>query len=214
MTGRFRVPMTVVAMGVGVLMIGTGCTAKRVASNSGDQAESVKGKSGVETVKESPVASAQTPSPGGESRGPDGRGEQRIPAMLGSDSIPNNNAAAATAAAAIAANTAGLGDIYFDFDRYNIRTDAQPVLEADARWLRNAQGTSLLIEGHCDERGTLAYNLVLGEKRARSAKRYLEDLGIPGSRLQTTSYGEVRPFCKDRNESCWSKNRRAHFVVQ
>jgi peptidoglycan-associated lipoprotein len=71
-----------------------------------------------------------------------------------------------------------------------------------------------LIEGHCDERGTLAYNLVLGEKRAKATKRYLEDLGIPASRLITTSYGKEKPFCKDHNEGCWSKNRRAHFVVQ
>jgi peptidoglycan-associated lipoprotein len=129
--------------------------------------------------------------------------------MPGSGSVTIGSAAAATAP-----DVTGLSDIFFDFDRYNIRTDAQSVLEGDARWLRNEQRKSLLIEGHCDERGTLAYNLVLGEKRAKSAKRYLEDLGIPGSRIQTTSYGEVRPFCKDHNEGCWSKNRRDHFVVQ
>jgi peptidoglycan-associated lipoprotein len=135
--------------------------------------------------------------------------------MPGSASIPSNAVTRGSGRGASGApETTGPSDIFFDFDRYNIRTDAQPVLEGDARWLRNEQGKSLLIEGHCDERGTLAYNLVLGEKRAKSAKRYLEDLGIPGSRIQTTSYGEVRPFCKDHNEGCWSKNRRDHFVVQ
>jgi peptidoglycan-associated lipoprotein len=106
-----------------------------------------------------------------------------------------------------------LGDIFFDFDKHNIRNDALPVLDGNGRWLRSEQGKALLIEGHCDERGTLAYNLVLGEKRARAAKRYLEDLGIEGSRMRTISYGELRPFCKEQNERCWQKNRRAHFVV-
>jgi peptidoglycan-associated lipoprotein len=109
---------------------------------------------------------------------------------------------------------AGLGDIFFDFDRYNIRKDAEPVLQGNALWLRREAGRTFVIEGHCDERGTLAYNLVLGEKRAKSAKRFLQELGIPASRLRTTSYGEVRPFCKDHNEGCWQKNRRAHFAVQ
>ena len=94
-----------------------------------------------------------------------------------------------------------------------IRRDAQPVLEANAGWIKS-HGKSILIEGHCDERGTLAYNLVLGEKRARSAKRYLEDLGVSASRLKIISYGEVRPLCKDYEETCWRRNRRAHFAPQ
>jgi peptidoglycan-associated lipoprotein len=107
-----------------------------------------------------------------------------------------------------------LQDIFFDFDQYAIRRDAQPVLEADAGWIKNAAGKSILIEGHCDERGTQAYNLVLGEKRARATKRYLEDLGVSGSRLKIVSFGEIRPFCKERDETCYQKNRRAHFVMQ
>jgi peptidoglycan-associated lipoprotein len=107
-----------------------------------------------------------------------------------------------------------LEDIFFDFDQHTIRRDAQSTLSADAAWINSRSGKAVLIEGHCDERGTQAYNLVLGEKRARSAKRYLEDLGVPASRLKTTSYGEMRPFCKQRDESCYQQNRRAHFVVQ
>jgi peptidoglycan-associated lipoprotein len=87
-------------------------------------------------------------------------------------------------------------------------------MEQNARWLRAHKGQNVLIEGHCDERGTQAYNLVLGEKRARSAKRYLEDLGIPGSQLQITSYGENRPVCNEQTESCYQRNRRAHFVAK
>ena len=110
--------------------------------------------------------------------------------------------------------TLSLGDIFFDFDQYTIRRDAQSTLSANAAWINGRPGKAVVIEGHCDERGTQAYNLVLGEKRARSAKRYLEDLGVPASRLKTTSYGELRPFCKERDESCYQQNRRAHFVVQ
>ena len=83
-----------------------------------------------------------------------------------------------------------------------------------AGWLRANGNKTVLIEGHCDERGTLAYNLVLGEKRARSAKKYLLDMGVQVSQLQITSYGETRPFCKQANEDCYQQNRRAHFVTK
>jgi peptidoglycan-associated lipoprotein len=107
-----------------------------------------------------------------------------------------------------------LGDIFFDFDQFQLRRDALPVLDANVSWLREHGSKTAIIEGHCDERGTLAYNLVLGEKRARSAKKYLQDLGVPASQLQIISYGETRPFCKQQNENCYQQNRRAHFVTQ
>jgi peptidoglycan-associated lipoprotein len=110
--------------------------------------------------------------------------------------------------------TEALGDVFFDYDRYTLRNEAIATLEADARRLKARNGTKLLIEGHCDERGTLAYNLVLGERRAQSVKRYLQELGIPVSQLHITSYGKERPFCRDHREACWQQNRRAHFVVQ
>ena len=81
------------------------------------------------------------------------------------------------------------------------------------QWFRANGNMTVLIEGHCDERGTGAYNLVLGEKRARAAKKYLLDLGVSASQLQTTSYGETRPFCTQQNEDCYQQNRRAHFVT-
>jgi peptidoglycan-associated lipoprotein len=115
--------------------------------------------------------------------------------------------------ASTSTDLSGLGDIFFDFDQYHIRKDAAAILHGNAAWLHRERGKSFLIEGHCDERGTIAYNLVLGEKRARATKRYLQELGIASSRIQITSYGEVRPFCKEHNEGCWQKNRRAHFVV-
>jgi peptidoglycan-associated lipoprotein len=111
-------------------------------------------------------------------------------------------------------DASNLSDIFFDYDQYAIRRDAQTILGSNADWIKNRPGKAVVIEGHCDERGTQAYNLVLGDKRARSVKRYLEDLGVPTSRMKTTSYGEIRPFCKERDESCYQQNRRAHFVVQ
>jgi peptidoglycan-associated lipoprotein len=92
--------------------------------------------------------------------------------------------------------------------------DASPTLDTDARLLKAENGWKLIISGHGDERGTSAYNLVLGERRAQTVKKYLEDLGIPSSQMQIVSYGKEKPFCNDHSEDCWQKNRRAHFVVQ
>jgi peptidoglycan-associated lipoprotein len=112
------------------------------------------------------------------------------------------------------AKPAELGDVFFDYDRAAIRGDAKPVLEADAALLKAGSDWTLLIAGHCDERGTAEYNLVLGERRAQAAKQYLEDLGIPGGKIQVTSFGKEKPFCSEHSAECWQKNRRAHFSVQ
>lgn len=106
-----------------------------------------------------------------------------------------------------------LADVYFDYDRFIIRSDARAVLEANARRLKAENDRKLLIEGYCDERGTVEYNLVLGERRAQSVKQYLQDLGVPSSQIQITSYGKEKPFCTDHSEPCWQSNRRAHFVL-
>ena len=105
-----------------------------------------------------------------------------------------------------------LSDIFFDFDRFVIRDDARSGLEANAGLLKSQSGVKILIEGHCDERGTSAYNLVLGERRAQAAAQYLRDLGVPSSQIQITSYGKERPFCAEHSEACWQSNRRAHFT--
>ena len=106
-----------------------------------------------------------------------------------------------------------LKDIYFDFDKYDLRADARDVLKANAGWLKANASARVEIEGHCDERGTNEYNLALGAKRAQAAKDYLASLGISQARLSTISYGEELPVCKEQNEGCWQKNRRARFVV-
>lgn len=104
-----------------------------------------------------------------------------------------------------------LSDIFFDFDRFVIRNDAQSVLETNAGVLKSQSGEKILLEGHCDERGTSAYNLLLGERRAQATAQYLRDLGIPSSQIQITSYGKERPFCTEHSEACWQSNRRARF---
>jgi len=105
-------------------------------------------------------------------------------------------------------------NIHFDFDKYNLLPLARQILQRKAEWLRNNPNVSVIIEGHCDERGTNEYNLALGDRRAESAKTYLINLGITGSRLTTISYGEERPVNPGHNEVAWAKNRRAHFTIE
>lgn len=104
-------------------------------------------------------------------------------------------------------------NIYFDFDRYNLKPEAVRVLDAKAAFLKAHPELRIQIEGHCDERGTSEYNLALGERRARSAQQYLVRVGIEQSRISAVSYGEERPFDPGHNEEAWAKNRRDHFVV-
>lgn len=106
-----------------------------------------------------------------------------------------------------------LGDIFFDFDRSDLRADARDILRKNAEWLKNNPSVRVEIEGHCDDRGTNEYNLALGAKRAQSARDYLATLGIPGDRLSTISYGEEIPACREAGDSCWEQNRRARFVI-
>lgn len=108
---------------------------------------------------------------------------------------------------------AGLHDVYFGYDSWTISEEGRRALATDAEWLR-AHGTAQLkIEGHCDERGSSAYNMVLGEKRAKSVRNYLMELGVRRERLAVVSYGKERPFCVSRSESCMQQNRRGHLVI-
>lgn len=211
---RVGLQITVVLVSLGLILMTAGCAGKRGGSASGDEslAEREKGGAGggVESVKQDRVASVDSPLTESDLPSQQGtRGGGRL-----APSTPGGESSMAGKGSGPSVDGAGVGDIFFDFDQYSIRKDARSVLDSNAKWLRNEPGKSVLIEGHCDERGTLAYNLVLGEKRARTTKRYLEDLGISASRMQITSYGEVRPFCREHNDGCWQQNRRAHFVVQ
>ncbi len=105
-------------------------------------------------------------------------------------------------------------DILFEFDSAKLSDEAQQILRNKAGWLRENPRAQVIIEGHCDERGTNEYNLALGDRRAFSAKSFLVDLGIDESRLTTVSYGEERPLDPRSVEDAWTKNRRAHFVIK
>ena len=111
-------------------------------------------------------------------------------------------------------NQGPLDDVFFDFDSSDLGSRARETLEVNSQWLRSNPNHLLLIEGHCDERGTNEYNLALGERRAKSAMNYLVSQGVQASRITIISYGEERPACTEKNEECWSRNRRAHFLVK
>ena len=109
--------------------------------------------------------------------------------------------------------TDNLKDVFFDFDKYDVRPNDAKILDANAAWLKSNDNL-VLIEGHCDERGTNEYNLALGERRAKSTMNYLVAQGVQASRITIISYGKERPTCTEHTESCWAQNRRAHFLVK
>jgi peptidoglycan-associated lipoprotein len=116
--------------------------------------------------------------------------------------------------AAMAKKALEADDIYFDFDKYNLKPEAIKVLDKKVALMRENSQAKVLIEGNCDERGSNEYNLALGDRRANAAKSYMVKAGIAGNRLSSISYGEERPVCKEHTEACWAKNRNDHFVVQ
>ena len=149
------------------------------------------------------------------------------PAMAPAPAAPSGDATTAPATAAPSTATPAarppvaefrsvpeLKDAFFDFDKYDIRPADAKVLDANATWLKANANNLVLIEGHCDERGTNEYNLALGERRAKSTMNYLVSQGVQASRITIISYGEVRPTCSEKTEECWAKNRRAHFLVK
>jgi peptidoglycan-associated lipoprotein len=185
---------SIVGLCLSLMILAAGCAGKNVSSSSGDAA-SRAGQTKSEEIK--PDAIKPIPLE---------RSFER-PA----DTAPPSNLALSPNADV---DSQALGDVFFDYDRFHVRKDAMPVLDANAGWLRANGSKTVLIEGHCDERGTVAYNLVLGEKRARAVRKYLQDMGAQASQLQITSYGETKPICKQQNEDCYQQNRRAHFAIK
>ena len=104
-------------------------------------------------------------------------------------------------------------DILFDYDKYTIRADDRPNLNVLGTFLNKKKGINIVLEGHCDERGTNEYNLALGEKRAKATRDYLVSLGVSPDRMTLITFGEEQPVCPEQTESCWQRNRRAHPVV-
>jgi len=105
-------------------------------------------------------------------------------------------------------------DIYFDYDKYDVRADQQSSLQGDAQFLQQHANIHITIEGHCDERGSTEYNLALGTNRSDTVKNGLIQAGVSGDRIKTISYGKEKPFCTESNESCYQQNRRGHLVYE
>ncbi len=163
-----------------------------------------------------PAATSATP-PSSATTSPSDRlsEEQRTAQLLASrgEDIPIKESPTIEFVAPAPEEKAVLKTIYFDYDKSNIRPEFQPVLEGIAKWLDKKTDRQLLIEGHCDERGTDEYNLALGERRALAVRRYLVALGVAVDRLHTISYGEEKPAVPGNDETAWAKNRRAEFMV-
>ena len=113
-----------------------------------------------------------------------------------------------------ASAAAGLRDVFFAYDSWTISEEGRQALSRDAEWMKSNSSAQIKVEGHCDERGTSAYNLVLGEKRAKAARNYLVELGVAANRLSVVSYGKERPSCEEHTEACYQQNRRGHLALK
>jgi peptidoglycan-associated lipoprotein len=214
--------LSVVAMAC--LVVTSGCGGKQVTTSVQDQSttkkpSSVRAASPVpDTAKAAsgdipPLASAS------DKESIDGVGlETHVtdsPVMLAQPPKSSNSPVATLSSSALPGSLSSkdLRDLYFDFDRAAIRGDAKVALDEDARVLAAHHPKGIIVEGYCDERGTSAYNLVLGERRARSVKSYLEALGAKYD-VKVVSFGKEKSICSEQNEACWQKNRRAHLAEQ
>jgi len=168
-----------------------------------------------------PATTSSAPAPSGAATtsramnaAPAGSGTR--PASATTPTNPGRSTSPATARPAPSEflPVAELRDVHFDFDKYAIRPDDAAILDKNAGWLKAHANDLLLIEGHCDERGTNEYNVALGERRAQATLNYLVAQGVATRRITIVSYGEERPQCADHTEDCWAKNRRAHFLVK
>jgi peptidoglycan-associated lipoprotein len=186
----------------GVLLVGC---AKRPATTQA-AAPAPTGAAATTSGTPSTAAAAQPPSSGG---GAGSTTDTKPPAAM-----PPTTAAPVRPSPKEFVAVAELRDVHFDFDKYDIRPADAKVLDTNAGWLKSNPNHLILIEGHCDERGTNEYNLALGERRAKSTMNYLVSQGVQASRITIISYGEERPTCAQKNEECWGKNRRAHFLVK
>ncbi len=184
-----------------VLMMASGCGKKSIKSDGLGL-----GQSGTNT-------GAGT-SDGTQAIGPDGGvGEENLGAGSGSGTLGSEQGAM-DAAATQARELFVSEDIYFMYDSAVLSSDAQAILQDKADWLKANPQVKIVVEGHTDERGTVAYNLALGNQRAESAKNYLIDLGVGAGRINAVSYGEERPLDPGTDESAFSRNRRAHFEIR
>jgi peptidoglycan-associated lipoprotein len=180
-----------------LILVATGCAKQPATMPASASAPGASAGSGAGRMQ--PATAQSTAGAGGAGRATAGRTDGAMGARPAPRDFMENSA---------------LKDINFDFDKYDIRPSDAKILDANAAWLKTNTKSLLMIEGHCDQRGTPEYNLALGERRAKAAMSYLTALGIQGNRISVISYGDERPLCKERGEACWARNRRAHFLVK
>jgi len=199
-----------------------GCSKKSVQSGGDSQSTQGMAKGGSPDNSRSGVGSF--PDTGVQSGGGGLRGLDKNPSeeRVGGGTLlakvdPSSSAErqmAEVRAEQAASAAAGLRDVFFAYDSWTISEEGRQALSRDAEWMKSNPSALVKVEGHCDERGTAAYNLVLGEKRAKAARNYLVELGVGANRLSVVSYGKERPSCNEHAESCYQQNRRGHLAVK
>lgn len=196
MDARYITPCLVGAVGL-VLLIGPACSTRSVQTGSDAEGGPLKG---FQSLRPGQTASEEKLSGGTmvAKVQPSERSSKK------EEEIRREEAAAAAA---------GLKDVFFAFDSWTLTEEGMQALAGNAEWIKENPNARIKIGGHCDERGTQAYNLVLGEKRAKTARNYLAELGVGANRLAVVSYGKERPFCKESDESCYQKNRRGQMQL-
>ena len=200
MNNGFSWKRAVLALLVAVVLA-SGCSKKQTVKTEGGPAP---GDSAV-----------SAPAPGGEVKEAPITEGPALPAGRAPGEKPAVVAKAAEAGVAVTEEKPSqFPDVLFDFDKADLRDDGKKICQAVAESLRQSPKAKLLIEGHCDERGTAEYNLALGERRATAVRNYLVSLGVPKAALGTVSFGKERPLDPGHTEAAWSKNRRAHFVLK
>jgi peptidoglycan-associated lipoprotein len=226
-TTPFRIAMALVAS---VALLGvSGCSKKSVQSGGDTQSSQQSKTAKTESMEGSKSGVGNFPDTSMQSGGGSGlRGLDKNPSeeRVGGSGMGGSLLAKADTgdtagrqldeirAEQAASAAAGLRDVFFGYDSWTISDDQRQSLNRDAEWMKSNPGAMVKVEGHCDERGTTAYNLVLGEKRAKAVRNYLVELGISANRLSVVSYGKERPSCLDHAESCYQQNRRGHLAVK
>jgi len=211
-----------VALVMSIALVGmSGCSKKSVQSGGDSQSTQGMAKGGADSSKS---GVGNFPDTGVQSGGGGLRGLDKNPSeeRVGSGTMlakvdPSSSAARQmeeVRAEQAASAAAGLRDVFFGYDSWVISEEGRQSLTHDADWMKSNPNAMIKVEGHCDERGTSAYNLVLGEKRAKAARNYLVELGVSANRLSVVSYGKERPSCNERTESCYQQNRRGHLALK
>lgn len=200
MAGHSMKMSMAIAMGL-ALLAGQGCSVKSLQSNGGTGAEGGVGqgssKGGLSGLSRNPAEERL------------GKGDIASLASLGISDRQRAELAREEKAAA----EAGLQDVFFGYDQWLLSDNGMAALNRDAQWLKSHPGSVMKVEGHCDERGTADYNVVLGDKRAKAARSYLIESGVSPQQVAIMSYGKERPFCTDAVESCYQQNRRGHVLL-